>query len=129
MKFSKQREFIHKALTECSDHPTADQLYFSLREDNPNLSLGTVYRNLNMLAKMGVITKIAMPLGPDRFDGNQKPHCHMVCTSCFNLFDCSFELFASFQEHIFQTEGFLIDPPGLVITGLCQNCIRAEKES
>ena len=57
-------------------HPTADMVYLHVKETFPNISLGTVYRNLNLLADMGEIIKIPTPDGADRFDGCTKPHYH-----------------------------------------------------
>ena len=69
MKYSRQREIILNTVMENPVHPTADMVYSILREENPNISLGTVYRNLNYLAAEGIIRKITMPEGCDRFDG------------------------------------------------------------
>ena len=70
VKHSKQREAILSELRSRKDHPTAEDLYFTLKAEMPNLSLGTVYRNLNMLASDGVILKISFE-GADRYDGNK----------------------------------------------------------
>lgn len=60
------------------DHPTADALYASIREEFPNISLGTVYRNLNLLVETGEILKLTCGNGPDHYDGNVAPHYHFV---------------------------------------------------
>lgn len=87
MKYSKQKELILKAVKECHVHPTADEVYFMLKMENPNLSLGTVYRNLNKFAEKGDLLKIQFPGGPDRFDGNTIEHFHMKCTECGKISD------------------------------------------
>ncbi len=69
MNYSKQRELILKTVIENPIHPTADTVYEQVRRENPKISLGTVYRNLNFLSEMGILRKISMPVGSDRFDG------------------------------------------------------------
>ena len=63
LKYSRQRESIKANLMSRHDHPTADALYASIREEFPNISLGTVYRNLNLLTDIGEALKIATPDG------------------------------------------------------------------
>ncbi|MEZ3485205.1 MAG: transcriptional repressor [Lachnospiraceae bacterium] len=87
LKFSRQRAAIKEYLSSTLDHPTADTVYLHIREEFPNISLGTVYRNLNLLADMGEAVKISTPDGGDRFDGCTAPHYHVVCQSCGRVFD------------------------------------------
>lgn len=87
IKRSKQRESIKEFLSGRTDHPTAEFIYSQLREEMPNLSLGTVYRNLALLAELGEIQKISNGIGPDHFDGNAKPHNHFFCRTCGSIID------------------------------------------
>ena len=96
LKYSRQRESIENFLANRYDHPTAETVYQNIREEFPNISLGTVYRNLNLLAEIGKIQKISTGIGPDRFDGNTKPHYHFVCSHC----GCVMDLSVSGLEHI-----------------------------
>ena len=82
IKYSRQRASIKKYLDQTHDHPTADTVYLHVKEEFPHISLGTVYRNLNLLADIGEIRKITTPDGGDRFDGRTMPHYHVVCDSC-----------------------------------------------
>ena len=59
-------------------HPTADTVYAGIKAEFPNISLGTVYRNLSLLVELGEIAKISTGDGPDRFDCNTKPHSHLI---------------------------------------------------
>lgn len=86
-KYSRQRELIINTIQKDKNHPTADMIYSSLKTFNPNLSLGTVYRNLNKLAENGVINKISTPNGSDRFDGFIEKHNHMICVNCNEVYD------------------------------------------
>ena len=77
LKYSRQRESIKNYLLHTEEHPTADTVYMHVREEFPNISLGTVYRNLNLLAETGDALKIPTPSGGDRFDGKTTPHYHL----------------------------------------------------
>lgn len=76
IKRSRQREAIRQCLAGRYDHPTAETVYMSIKDEFPNISLGTVYRNLSLLSDLGEIQKITVSGGPDRFDGNPAPHYH-----------------------------------------------------
>ena len=82
IKYSRQREAIVQYLTGRTDHPSAESVYQALRQTHPNISLGTVYRNLSLLSDLGEIQKITVNEGPDRFDGNPAPHYHFSCRGC-----------------------------------------------
>ena len=69
LKKSRQREAILQCVLSHHDHPTADNIYMEVREDFPNISLGTVYRNLSLLTKLGKIQKITCDDHADHFDG------------------------------------------------------------
>ena len=87
MRYSRQREEIYEYLCHTMEHPSAEKIYQDLRIKMPNISLGTVYRNLNLLADIGEIQKLSTGLGPDRFDGNPAPHYHFSCRCCGCVLD------------------------------------------
>lgn len=87
VKYSKQREAIKTYLQHTYSHPTAAKVYEDLRTEYPNISLGTVYRNLNFLVEQGEIMKISCDDGSDHYDGNPKPHYHFVCRKCGQVTD------------------------------------------
>ena len=87
MRFSRQREALIQMLRARSDHPTAEILYHELREVQPNISLGTVYRNLSLLESKGELLRIQSQSGPDRYDGNVAPHNHLHCRECHAVVD------------------------------------------
>ena len=96
LKYSKQRESIKNFLVTRYDPPTAETVYLNIRREFPNISLGTVYRNLNLLAEIGEIQKLSPGIGPDRFDGNPAPHYHFICRHC----GCVMDLTVSGLDHI-----------------------------
>ena len=79
LKYSRQREVIKENLMHREDHPTADMVYMDVRETFPNISLGTVYRNLQLLTDLGEIQKLNIGDGVDHFDAKTFPHYHFIC--------------------------------------------------
>lgn len=97
-KYSRQRELIKEFLQTRKDHPTADMVYTNVRRKNPNISLGTVYRNLTCLAEDGEINRLNMGDGVDRFDADTTPHYHFVCTACGCVIDLEMDSIESITE-------------------------------
>ena len=122
MRYSKQRVQILMALKRSCDHPTADMLYTRLRGENPNISLATVYRNLNMMADAGEIRRILFDDAKARYDANPAPHEHMQCLCCRKVFDCSPEFYHIMQQQIFEQTGFLVTRHQLCLSGICPSC-------
>lgn len=88
MKYSRQRAAILSFLRSRRDHPTAELVYSNVKAEFPNISLGTVYRNLNQLAEAGMIAKHSFGgVGIDHFDYNTSPHYHFVCSCCSAVID------------------------------------------
>lgn len=87
LKYSRQREAIKNYLVGRVDHPTADMVYTAIRKVYPNISLGTVYRNLTLLADQGEIIKISCGENSDRFDARTEDHCHIICEKCGQVGD------------------------------------------
>ena len=87
LKYSRQRESIKEFLMTRKDHPTADVVYENVRKIYPNISLGTVYRNLSLLSELGEIQKLSNFGGADHFDGCVTPHCHFMCKKCGQVLD------------------------------------------
>ena len=92
LKYSRQREAIKTFLAGRYDHPTAETVYLGIKEEFPNISLGTVYRNLSLLSDIGEIQKLSTGIGPDRFDGNPALHYHFICKHCGSVLDLSVEV-------------------------------------
>ena len=91
LKYSRQREMIKDFLKTRHDHPTADVVYMNVRRQNPNISLGTVYRNLSLLADIGEIQRLRLGDGTDHFDADTSPHYHFICTKCGSVIDLKME--------------------------------------
>ena len=122
LKHSRQRDAILKSLRGRYDHPTADMVYSSIREEIPNISLGTVYRNLSLLAEQGEILKLSSGEGPDRFDGNPKPHYHFRCRVCGGVSDIFTEKVEMIQKMISDEFEGEIEEHVAFFYGVCKEC-------
>ena len=122
MKFSKQRELILNEVRNNHLHPTADIIYTNLKKDNPGLSLGTVYRNLSQLTEHGFISKLSMPNQSDRFDRNTKPHAHLICEICNNIFDIESSYIDTFINDLSKKEDIEVSNYDIILKGICNNC-------
>ena len=125
LKKSKQRDLIKNFLMGRKDHPTADIIYMNVRQQLPNISLGTVYRNLTLLADIGEIQRLRVGDGVDHFDADISPHYHFVCTECGNVVDLQMDNIDSIND--IAGAGFDGRIAGHVtyFYGTCGNCTTA----
>ena len=128
LKYSRQRESIKQFLMQRRDHPTADTVYMNVRETFPHISLGTVYRNLSLLAELGEITKISTE-GPDRFDANQEPHYHFICRHCHAVLDLELPYMEDLEALAGQAFCGSIEAHTATFYGLCPQCREATAAS
>ena len=121
-KRSRQREEILKILKHTDTHPTASWIYDELKNDFKNLSMGTVYRNLNILMDQSMITKIESGSGFDRFDGNIDPHYHFICRECESVFDLDIPVMENLNEQVNAYTDHQVKDHRISFYGLCANC-------
>lgn len=123
LKYSRQRESIKQYLASTNEHPTADTVYMHVKEEYPNISLGTVYRNLNLLTSLGEALKISDPDGADRFDGCVLPHSHFFCTECRKVLDLELDTEELLKKHI-AASGFdgIVESSRTIFYGKCSDC-------
>lgn len=122
IKYSRQRESIKKYLASTKEHPTADTVYTHVKKDFPNISLGTVYRNLNLLTELGEALKISTPDGGDRFDGVTTPHCHFCCKECGSVLDIDMTDDGYVDEMAGKHFDGEIESHSIMFFGKCANC-------
>lgn len=128
LKHSRQRDAILNCLMARHDHPTADAVYASVREEFPNVSLGTVYRNLNLLADLGEIRRLNCGSGPERFDGDTRPHYHFICRECGQVTDLPMNVLEQMNTEAQECCGGKIDSHITYFYGICGDCLdKAEK--
>jgi Fe2+ or Zn2+ uptake regulation protein len=109
-------------LQETKSHPTADRIYQQLKDEIPSLSLGTVYRNLNVLIEQGLVQRIPFGSGQDRFEARIEPHYHLVCEKCGKVTDLSLPHYSEINEHAQRVSGFKVNRHRIDFFGICKEC-------
>jgi len=120
-----QRQVILEILKSTNIHPTADWIYEKARKEIPNISLGTVYRNLKILKEEGLILELTDGK-QSRFDGRIDNHFHFKCEKCGSIFDVEPE--DIFIKYNLEEKGFTIRTIDINLTGVCSKC-NGEKSS
>lgn len=123
LKYSKQREALLNILRGVKNHPTADWLYAEIKKDFPNISLATVYRNLNLLAENGEIMRIECGGNAEHYDGNPKKHYHFICRRCSAIIDISLCSECDINNLVKEKDELKIEDHELFFYGLCKNCL------
>lgn len=125
--FSRKREAILKAVRSTKCHPTAEWVYRTLKPDYPDLSLGTVYRNLAQFKNDGTIVSVGTINGQERYDGNVTPHTHFVCSSCGAVIDIPGRLINEAQVEKTAEEMHLrVDSWDVLMHGICAKCLHGK---
>lgn len=119
---TKQREKILEILQGTTSHPTANWIYDKAKAEFPNISMGTVYRNLNVLEEMGMIQRLSCGATFDRYDANVKPHIHFVCKKCSRVTDIHDVLPSSKLKETIEGIDLQVDTYDLTCYGVCKEC-------
>lgn len=117
-----QRGLVLKIVRANLNHPTADEIYEIARENDPTISKGTVYRNLNLLADMNEIRKLPMPIGPDHYDFNMENHYHFICRSCYKVVDADIPYHEELNSAGTSMLNYITEWHRLILVGLCPEC-------
>ena len=125
MRYSRQRELILSKVEALCNHPTAEEIYEAAAPESPGLSLGTVYRNLNVLADIGMVRRVSVPGRADRFDHTLHRHSHICCDRCGAVSDIELDNDAVLQ--LIQRGDPTATDYSLVVFGLCAACRDAAK--
>lgn len=127
-KHFRKREKILSYLKSTDTHPSAEMVYTRLKPEIPDLSLGTVYRNLSMFKQRGVIASIGAVNGVERFDYNTAPHVHFVCGCCNGVLDMhAIEVPDALLQKAAEVAGGQVEACQVTFNGLCRDCF--EKQS
>ena len=122
-KNSKKRQAILDALCATKEHPTAEMLYHQLKPRFPELSLGTVYRNLGILAEEGQVVSVVRVAGQERYDAAAAPHAHFICRVCRRVMDMPLpdgmeQAFGCLEQDF----SFVAESCAVSVTGVCGDC-------
>lgn len=122
----KRRQTVQRKLllesAKILDHPTAADVYDAIHQQQPNISMATVYRNLNLLDQEGLLSKLSIPGSADRFDGNVGHHYHMICSKCKKIFDIDVNYFSEIDERVHEQTGLYVKGHDIVFVGTCIEC-------
>lgn len=125
---SKKRDAMLALLQSSRDHPSADRIYQQLKPQYPDLSLGTVYRNLSQLCTQGLVRRVGTVNGQERYDGRTFPHSHFICNRCGSVVDlprlspegdCVEQLSVQYE--------FMVEDCEFIVRGLCKSCASCEE--
>lgn len=123
-KFSRQRQAIIDYMMSTKEHPTADMVYANVKQFYPNVSLGTVYRNLNKLADEGQLLRLGCVGGSERFDGNTSPHYHFLCKGCGKIIDLPMESLHHIDILAGASFDGAIEGHSVLFFGQCSECMQ-----
>ncbi len=118
-KFSRQREQVLEVVRSTRTHPTADWVFHEVRKKLPNISLATVYRNLNQLVESKDISEVLSD-GQLHFDANKEEHFHFICRSCNGIFDIEEKRVESPDFKL--PRGYVVEDVKMDFYGLCPDC-------
>ncbi|MEG1710289.1 MAG: transcriptional repressor [Clostridia bacterium] len=116
-RYSKQRELVVEALKGTNSHPDAYAVYDAVVKDLPNISLGTIYRNLKQLEESGLIRKIVIDNGVEHYDYDVCPHHHFICKKCGKVYDVETD-----GETKLLQEQFTVEKVEVLFYGICKDC-------
>ena len=127
MNYSKQGEQIYETLLNNVVHPSAEYIYDILRQANSNISLATVYRNLNKMAQIGRIKKINGLEDRAHFDHNTFEHYHFICRKCGRIYDIPCDIAPDIIKKAQEETGFKSERHDIVFNGICRECSENER--
>ncbi len=128
LRMTAQRRVILEEIRSMDTHPTADQIYELVRRRLPRVSLGTVYRNLELLSAHGLIQKLELGGAQRRFDGNPEAHYHVRCLSCGRVYDSEVPVAADLNRAQQAASDFVIKGHRLEFIGYCRACRQAQTQ-
>jgi Fe2+ or Zn2+ uptake regulation protein len=126
LRMTRQRKVILEELRKLNTHPSADEIYEVVRHRLPRISLGTVYRNLEVLSELGEIQKLELSGLLKRFDWDTKKHYHIRCVRCSRVDDAPIAPLNQLDNELYGATVFEIIGHNLEFTGLCPECSRQE---
>ena len=128
MRLTRQRQVILEELQSVTTHPTAEEVYAMAKRRLPRISLGTVYRNLDVLADLGLVRVLEMASQQKRFDADMRPHHHIRCQACGRVDDIWHQLALSVDPLALDTP-YQVTGYELELTGICPHCQQHQNES
>jgi Fur family transcriptional regulator, ferric uptake regulator len=128
MRLTTQRQIILEELGKVTSHPTANEVYDMVRRRLPRIGLGTVYRNLELMADIGIILKLEVGGTQKRFDATVEPHYHIRCSSCGKVNDVHMAIQEQINEMAEKASNYKILGHHIEFSGICANCSEEQLE-
>jgi Fur family transcriptional regulator, ferric uptake regulator len=128
MRLTTQRQIILEELGKVTSHPTANEVYDMVRKRLPRIGLGTVYRNLELMADSGIILKLEVGGTQKRFDATVAPHYHIRCTSCGKVDDIAMEVQEQINQAAEKASNYIILGHHVEFSGICEDCSKGKKQ-
>jgi Fur family transcriptional regulator, ferric uptake regulator len=129
MRLTTQRQIILEELGKVTCHPTANEVYDMVRKRLPRIGLGTVYRNLELMADNGIILKLEVGGTQKRFDATIEPHYHIRCSSCGKVDDIAMEVQGQINLAAEKASNYIILGHHVEFSGICEECTKEKRES
>ncbi len=117
LRYSKQREITLRVLQSTDTHPSAEWIYNEVKKQIPDVSLGTIYRNLKQLEEKGMIRKVLTSDNIEHYDADTSMHCHFICKKCGRILDCDAE-----TEFRLKNESYDVEDVYVQFYGVCDKC-------
>lgn len=121
-RVTQQRLAIYRYLIENDTHPTADDIYQALKVEYPSMSPATVYKTLELLLDLGLVTELGFADSPNRYDGNPEEHVNLICTSCGRITDLEVSLLEHLKEVVSRKTQFELHTQRHEYYGRCPDC-------
>jgi Fe2+ or Zn2+ uptake regulation protein len=121
-RFTEQRAAVYRFLLGTTAHPTADDVFTSVRSEIPDISLATVYKSLETLVGCGLAVKLTYGDGSARYDGRTDPHHHARCLRCGAVVDIGGRLEPAALARLGPVNGFAVEGYRLELVGYCEGC-------
>lgn len=125
-RVTSQRLGVYQYLLQTDRHPTAEEIYRALRVRFPTISPATVYKTLELLVEMGLVTEMGFGAGANRYDGDPGPHLNLVCRGCGTITDLDEPLLEQLARAAAERTGFRIVGGRHEFYGFCSRCRGAE---
>jgi len=124
-RMTRQKQVVYDVLCSTKSHPTAEWIYSEARKQIPNIGLGTIYRNLQVLLEEGKIRELNYGKSQSRFDGDPSPHYHFVCEKCGRVMDFDSDVMPVPEEVLMHAPG-QVKYHRLECYGICEECLASE---
>ena len=124
MRSTRQRSIILKVLKDTDTHPTAGWIFEKVKQHCSNISLGTIYRNLNLLKDKGIIRELKFGKTTARYDANIEAHHHIFCLECRKLEDVNCSVHPELTKAVEEENGYTIVSHQLEFSGICPECLK-----